>query len=58
MGAVKTSETEGLAEQVRASPGIRAGKVARMRRLIARGVLETPRRLEATLRAVLRDLRS
>ena len=58
MGAMKTSETEGLGEQAKASPAIRAGKVARMRRLIAQGVLETPRRLEGALRAVIRDLRS
>jgi len=58
MGAVKTTETEGLCESEKASLDFRSGKVARMRRLIARGVLETPRRLEGALRAVIRDLRS
>ena len=45
-----------LVELVKQLPDIRAGKVRQMRRLIALGRLDTPERINATVRRIAEEL--
>jgi hypothetical protein len=50
------AETRRFVRQVQRSPEVRADKVRRMRRLIARGKFLTSERIDQTARLVLEDL--
>ena len=54
--ARKAAETSRLRELIRQMPAVRTDKVRRMRQLIARGKLETPNRLEGTVRRLMAEL--
>jgi len=56
--ARKAAETSRLRELIRQMPAVRTDKVRRMRQLIARGKLETPNRLEGTVRRLMAELRT
>ena len=56
--ARKAAETSRLRELIRQMPAVRTDKVLRMRQLIARGKLETPNRLEGTVRRLMAELRA
>jgi phosphoglycerate dehydrogenase-like enzyme len=51
-----TPDTRRLIEIARRLPPVRIEKVRRMRRLVARGKLETPARLEGTARRLAKEL--
>jgi hypothetical protein len=54
--ARKAAETARLRELIRQMPAVRTDKVRSMRQLIARGTLETPNRLEGTVRRLMAEL--
>ena len=54
--ACQAAETLRLRELIRQMPAVRMDKVRRMRQLIARGKLETPTRIEETVRRLTAEL--
>jgi hypothetical protein len=54
--ARQAAETLRLRELIRRMPAVRMDKVQRMRQLIARGKLETPNRIEETVRRLAAEL--
>ena len=52
----RAAETLRLRELIRQRPAVRMDKVRRMRQLIARGKLETPTRIEETVRRLTAEL--
>jgi hypothetical protein len=54
--ARQAAETWRLPELIRPMPAVRMDKVRRMRQLIARGKLETPNRVEETVRRLTAEL--
>ena len=51
-----TAETLGLLEKISRMPDIRFDKVQQMRELIAEGKLETPERIEGTVKRLIEEL--
>jgi hypothetical protein len=54
--ARQAAETLRLRDLIRQMPAVRMDKVRRMRQLIARGKLETPNRIEETVRRLTAEL--